>query len=159
MQLTLISSAFSHQGSVPQRYTCDGDDISPPLAWSGAPAGTKSFVLVVDDPDAPDPRAPRMTWVHWLLYNLPATAQTLPEGVKGAALPTGTKEGRNDWKRTGYGGPCPPIGRHRYFHKLYALDTILPDLGAPSKSDLERAMAGNILAQTELIATYEKARR
>jgi Raf kinase inhibitor-like YbhB/YbcL family protein len=159
MQLTLISSAFSHQGSVPQRYTCDGDDISPPLAWSGAPAGTKSFVLVVDDPDAPDPRAPRMTWVHWLLYNLPATVQTLPEGVKGAALPTGTKEGRNDWKRTGYGGPCPPIGRHRYFHKLYALDTILPDLGAPSKSDLERAMAGNILAQTELIATYEKARR
>ena len=93
------------------------------------------------------------------LGNLPAAAQALPEGVKGEALPTGTKEGRNDWKRTGYGGPCPPIGRHRYFHKLYALDTILPDLGVPSRPDLERAMAGHILAQAELIATYEKARR
>jgi Raf kinase inhibitor-like YbhB/YbcL family protein len=159
MQLTLISSAFSHEGSIPQRYTCEGDDISPPLAWSGAPAGTKSLVLIVDDPDAPDPRAPRMTWVHWVLYNLPATVQALPEGVKGGALPAGTKEGRNDWKRTGYGGPCPPIGRHRYFHKLYALDTNLPDLGAPLKPHLERVMAGHILAQTELIATYEKARR
>jgi Raf kinase inhibitor-like YbhB/YbcL family protein len=159
MQLTLISSAFSHEGSIPRRYTCEGDDISPPLAWSGAPAGTKSFVLVVDDPDAPDPGAPRITWVHWLLYNLPATVQTLPEGVKSGTLPTGTKQGRNDWKRTGYRGPCPPIGRHRYFHKLYALDTILPDLGAPLKPDLERAMAGHILAQADLIANYEKARR
>jgi Raf kinase inhibitor-like YbhB/YbcL family protein len=156
--MQLISSAFSHDGSMPQRYTCEGDDISPPLAWSGAPAGTKSFALIVDDPDAPDPRAPRMTWVHWVLYNLPATVQALPEGVKGEALPMGTKEGRNDWKRTGYGGPCPPIGRHRYFHKLYALDAILPDLGAPSKPDLERAMAGHVLAQADLIATYEKAR-
>jgi Raf kinase inhibitor-like YbhB/YbcL family protein len=110
MQFTLTSSAFSHQGSAPQRYTCEGDDISPPLAWSGAPASTKSFVLIVDDPDAPDPRAPRMTWVHWVLYNLPAAAKALPEGVKDHALPAGTKEGRNDWKRTGYGGPCPPIG-------------------------------------------------
>jgi Raf kinase inhibitor-like YbhB/YbcL family protein len=158
VQLTLISSAFSHQGSIPQRYTCEGDDISPPLTWSGAPAGTKSLVLIVDDPDAPDPRAPRMTWVHWVLYNLPATVEALPEGVKSAALPAGTKEGRNDWKRTGYGGPCPPIGRHRYFHKLYALDTNLPDLGTPLKPQLERVMAGHILAQTELIATYEKAR-
>src|SRR5262245_26150669 len=129
MQLTLTSSAFSHKGSVPRRYTCEGDDISPPLGWSGAPAGTGSFVLIVDDPDAPDPRAPRMTWVHWVLYNLPGTANALPEGVEDGALPEGTMEGRNDWKRTGYGGPCPPIGRHRYFHKLYALDTLLPDLG------------------------------
>lgn len=159
MLFTLTSSALSHQGSVPQRYTCEGDDISPPVAWSGAPAGTKSFVLIVDDPDAPDPRAPRMTWVHWALYNLPAAAKALPEGVKSDALPAGTKEGRNDWKRTGYGGPCPPIGRHRYFHKLYALDTLLPDLGEPTKPDLERAMKGHILAQAELIATYEKARR
>src|SRR5262245_31006044 len=159
MQFTLTSSAFSHQGSVPQRYTCEGDDISPPLEWSGAPAGTRSFVLIVDDPDAPDPRAPRMTWVHWVLYNLPAAAKALPEGVKGDALPAGTKEGRNDWKRTGYGGPCPPIGRHRYFHKLYALDTLLPDLGVPSKPNLERAMKGHTLAQAEVLATYEKAQR
>jgi Raf kinase inhibitor-like YbhB/YbcL family protein len=158
MQFALVSSAFSHQGSIPKRYTCEGGDISPPLAWSGVPEGTKSFALIVDDPDAPDPKAPRMTWVHWVLYNLPATAQGLAEGVKSGALPVGTKEGRNDWKRAGYGGPCPPIGRHRYFHKLYALDAILPDLGTPEKPDLEQAMAGRILAQAELIGTYEKGR-
>lgn len=157
--MQLVSSAFSNQGSIPQRYTCEGEDISPPLAWSGAPEGTKSFALIVDDPDAPDPKAPRMTWVHWILYNLPAGAQALSEGVQSGQLPAGTKQGRNDWKRTGYGGPCPPMGRHRYFHKLYALDTILPDMGVPSKPDLERAIAGHILTQAELVGTYEKTRR
>lgn len=158
MALTIESPAFPHRGAIPSKYTCEGDDISPPLKWSGVPQGAKSLVLIVDDPDAPDPAAPRMTWVHWVLYNLPPTTSGLPEGVSSAQLPPGTKEGLNDWKRTGYGGPCPPIGRHRYFFKLYALDTGLPDLGHPTKADLEKAMAGHILEHAELIGTYQKAR-
>lgn len=156
MPLKLISSAFSTGGNIPVEHTCEGADLSPPLSWSGIPAGTKSLALIVDDPDAPDPAAPRMTWVHWLLYNLPPAAAGLPEGVAPAALPAGTREGLNDWKRTGYGGPCPPIGRHRYFHKLYALDTLLPDLERPTKKQLEKAMQGHVLAQAELIGTYQK---
>ena len=156
MPLKLTSSAFSTGGNIPVEHTCEGADLSPPLSWSGIPAGTKSLALIVDDPDAPDPAAPRMTWVHWLLYNLPPAAAGLPEGVVPAALPAGTREGINDWKRTGYGGPCPPIGRHRYFHKLYALDTLLPDLERPSKVRLEKAMQGHVLAQAELIGFYQK---
>ena len=157
MPLKLASTAFAHNGAIPKRYTCQGEDVSAPLAWSGAPAATKSFVLIVDDPDAPDPKAPRMTWVHWVLYNLPQATAALPEGVKPGALPKGTLEGLNDWKRTGYGGPCPPIGRHRYFHKLYALDTLLPTMESPTKSDLEQAMKGHVLEKTELIGTYQKS--
>jgi hypothetical protein len=156
MSMTITSSAFAQNGSIPKQYTCEGKDISPPLAWSGAPANAKSLALIVDDPDAPDPAAPRMTWVHWVLYNLPAAGTGLPEAVK--ALPAGTLEGLNDWQRTGYGGPCPPIGRHRYFHKLYALDSVLPDLGKPTKQKLEQAMKGHIVAQAQLIGTYQKAR-
>ena len=156
MPLILTSPAFSNDGEIPRRYTCEGNDISPPLVWSGTPQGTKSLVLVVDDPDAPDPAAPKMTWVHWLLYNLPPTTEGLPEGVGAAGLPSGTQEGQNDWKNLGYGGPCPPIGRHRYFHKLYALDTVLADLDAPTKSQLEGAMKGHVLDQAELVGTYEK---
>lgn len=156
MPLKLISSAFSTGGNIPVEHTCEGADLSPPLSWSGIPAGTKSLALIVDDPDAPDPAAPRMTWVHWLLYNLPPAAAGLPEGVAPAALPAGTREGLNDWERTGYGGPCPPIGRHRYFHKLYALDTLLPDLERPTKVLLEKALQGHVLAQAELIGTYQK---
>ena len=158
MPLTLKSSAFSQKGSIPSLYTCEGEDISPPLSWSDVPEGTKSFTLIVDDPDAPDPNAPRMTWVHWVLYNLPAATRVLLEGMNPQKLPMGTKEGQNNWRRTGYGGPCPPIGRHRYLHKLYAVDTVLPDLRRPTKSQLERAMAGHVLAQAELIGTYKKAR-
>jgi Raf kinase inhibitor-like YbhB/YbcL family protein len=154
MSLKLQSSAFTHHGEIPAKYTCERDDVSPPLSWSGAPANTKSFVLIVDDPDAPDPKAPKMTWVHWVLYNLPADATALPEGAK--KLPAGTREGLNDWKRTGYGGPCPPIGRHRYFHKLYALDTDLPDLGRVTKADVEKAMQGHVVAHAELVGTYQK---
>ena len=113
----------------------------------------------MDDPDAPDPKAPRMTWVHWVLYNLPPSARGLPEGVAARDLPAGTKQGTNDWKRTGYGGPCPPIGRHRYFHKLYALDTVLPDLGAATKAQVEAAMKGHVVAQAELMGTYQKKGR
>ncbi|HXE38586.1 MAG TPA: YbhB/YbcL family Raf kinase inhibitor-like protein [Azonexus sp.] len=155
--LTLSSSAFAPGSPIPSRHTCQGTDISPPLAWHDAPAATQSLVLIVDDPDAPDPTAPRMTWVHWLLYNLPATAGGLAEGVSAAALPAGTREGVNDWGRVGYGGPCPPIGRHRYFHKLYALDTRLPDLQQPNKAQLLAAMDGHVLAMAELIGTYQKA--
>ena len=155
MNMTLTSTAFAHSGSIPARYTCDGKDQSPPLAWSGMPAGTKSLALIVDDPDAPDPAAPKMTWVHWVLYDIPPTTGALAEAVAKSALPTGTRDGLNDWQRTGYGGPCPPIGRHRYFHKLYALDTLLPDLGKPTKAALEKAMQGHILAQAELVGTYQ----
>ena len=154
MSLAITSALFAPNAAIPSLYTCEGKDISPPLAWSGAPAGTKSLALIVDDPDAPDPAAPKMTWVHWVLYNIPSVAGGLPEAVRSTALPAGTREGANDWDRTGYGGPCPPIGRHRYFHKLYALDVTLPNLGAPTKAKLEQAMAGHILAQAELIGTY-----
>lgn len=154
MSLTLTSPAFAHQAEIPAKYTCEGSDISPPLAWSGVPAGTQSLALIADDPDAPDPAAPKTTWVHWLLYNLPPTTKGLQEAVR--VLPPGTLEGLSDWRRTGYGGPCPPIGRHRYFFKLYALDSPLPDLGKPTKAKLEQALAGHILAQAELIGTYQK---
>lgn len=155
MAMTLTSSAFEANGEIPAKYTCEGADVSPPLSWSGVPDGAKSLVLIVDDPDAPDPRAPKLTWVHWVLYDLPPSATGLPEG---GALPKGTREGRNDWKKTGYGGPCPPVGRHRYFHKLYALDTTLGDLDAPTKADVEKAMKGHVLAEAVLIGTYEKGR-
>ncbi|MDH3769973.1 MAG: YbhB/YbcL family Raf kinase inhibitor-like protein [Nitrospirota bacterium] len=158
MSLILGSSAFAHDGEIPRKYTCEDQDISPPLSWSGVPDGTKSFALIVDDPDAPDPNAPRMTWVHWVLYNLPSTTRELPESATREVLPAGTKEGTNDWKRRGYGGPCPPIGRHRYFHKLYALDAALTDLGTATKPQLERAIEGHVLARAELIGTYQKER-
>ena len=156
MSLTIASPAFQHGDAMPARYTCEGENVSPPLEWSGVPAGTRSLVLIVDDPDAPDPAAPRRVWVHWVLYNLPASCIALTEAVR--ALPAGTLEGTNDWQRTGYGGPCPPIGRHRYFHKLYALDVVLPDLGRPTKLQLEQAMRGHVLADAQLIGTYLKER-
>ncbi len=158
MTLTLLSTVFPHQGEIPARYTCDGDDVSPPLAWSGVPTGTKSLLLIVDDPDAPDPQAPKLTWVHWLLYNIPPSQKGLAEAMDTQNLPPGTLEGTNNWQRIGYGGPCPPIGRHRYFHKLYALDTLLPDMHKPSKKNLEQAMHGHILARAELIGTYQRPR-
>jgi len=156
MALILKSPDFAHQGEIPKVFTCDGNDSSPALSWSGLPQNTKSLVLIVDDPDAPDPAKPKMTWVHWLLYNIPPTATELPQAVAVANLPVGTYQGKNDWKRTGYGGPCPPIGRHRYFHKLYALDIELPDLHHPNKTQLEKAMAGHVIGQAELIGTYQR---
>ncbi|MGD2083791.1 MAG: YbhB/YbcL family Raf kinase inhibitor-like protein [Chromatiales bacterium] len=153
-ELQIRSDAFGQRGSIPPRYTCDGQDVSPPLTWRGVPAGARSLVLIVDDPDAPDPAAPRMTWVHWVVYNLPATSQGLAEGV--SDLPAGARSGLNSWKRRGYGGPCPPVGRHRYFHKLYALDTTLPELERPTEGDVERAMQGHVLARAELVGTYQR---
>lgn len=156
MSMELVSPGFTDNAAMPARHTCEGGDISPALQWSGVPAGARSLALIVDDPDAPDPAAPQRTWVHWVLYNLPVAAPGLPEGVQVTQLPPGTREGRNDWKRTGYGGPCPPKGRHRYFHKLYALDVVLPDLHQPDKAQLLKAMEGHVLAQVELIGTYQR---
>jgi Raf kinase inhibitor-like YbhB/YbcL family protein len=156
MSLTLTSTAFTNGSEIPAKYTCEGQDISPPLAWSGVPAAAKSLVLIVDDPDAPDPAAPKMTYVHWVLYNIPANTTSLAEDV--GQLPAGTLAGLNDWRRADYGGPCPPIGRHRYFHKLYALDTTLPDLHNPTKAALEAKMKGHVIAQAELLGTYQKRR-
>ena len=154
--MELSSSAFAQNADIPRVYTCEGSDQSPPLAWSGMPAGTRSLALIVDDPDAPDPAAPRMTWVHWVLYNLPPDTTGLAAGASGARLPAGAREGLNDWKRPGYGGPCPPIGRHRYVHKLYALDIALPVLQPATKAALEKAMQGHILARGELVGYYRK---
>ena len=156
MALTLTSTAFVNGGAIPEEHTCDGRDAAPPLQWTGVPGTAKSLALVVDDPDAPDPKAPKMRWVHWVLYNLPATSTGLPKGCTEKDLPPGTKQGLNEWKRTGYGGPCPPIGRHRYFHKLYALDAALPDLSTPTRAKLEQAMGGHIVAQAELMGTYQR---
>lgn len=156
MAMTLRSTSFEDGGDIPRANTCEGDDTSPPLAWSGAPAGTKSFALIVDDPDAPDPKAPKMTYVHWVLHDIPAGADGLPAAATSGTLPPGTREGLNDWKRAGYGGPCPPVGRHRYFFKLYALDAPLGDLKPPTKATLEAAMRGHVLGQAQLMGTYEK---
>jgi len=158
MKLSIRSPAFAHNASIPPRYTCDGEDVSPPLAWSGAGSEARSLVLIVDDPDAPDPAAPTTTWVHWVLYNLPPQSDGLPEAVTEGELPPGTLQGVNDWGRSGYGGPCPPVGRHRYFFKLYSLDTVLPDLGRPTKARLLEAMEGHVLDHAELVGTYQRQR-
>jgi len=155
--MNLSSTAFAEGGDIPRKHTCEGDDIAPALSWSGAPERTQSLALIVDDPDAPDPAAPTRTWVHWVLVDIPPAASGIAEG--GRSLPQGCRDGLNDWHRTGYGGPCPPAGRHRYFFKLYALDTGLPDLQRPTKADLERAMHGHVLAQAQLVGTYQKHKR
>jgi len=152
--MELTSTAFTPQGDIPQRHTCEGEDIAPALRWTGVPDAARSLVLIVDDPDAPDPAAPQRTWVHWVLIDIPPAAPGLPES--GDPLPAGTRAGLNDWSRPGYGGPCPPIGRHRYFFKLYALDTTLPALHQPAKAAVEHAMQGHVLARAELVGTYQK---
>jgi Raf kinase inhibitor-like YbhB/YbcL family protein len=156
MKLSLKSTAFTQGGNIPATYTCEGDDLAPPLAWEGVPPGARSLVLIVDDPDAPDPLAPKMTWVHWVLFNLSPDVSGLPQGAKSVDLPPGTGEGLNDWNRTGYGGPCPPVGRHRYFFKLYALDTVLKGLDRPTKAQVEAAIQGHVIEKTELVGTYQK---
>jgi hypothetical protein len=156
MTLTITSSAFEPNGAIPREHTCDGGDRSPPLAWSGIPPGAKSLALIVDDPDAPDPAAPRTNWVHGVLYNLPPDTPGLAAGASPGGLPAGARQGLNDWRRAGYGGPCPPVGRHRYVHKLYVLDTVLPDLASPTKARLERAMEGHVIGRAELVGTYQR---
>lgn len=151
--MNLTSPAFQNGAEIPAKYTCEGQDIAPPLASSGMPPNAKSLALIVDDPDAPDPAHPQRTWVHWVVYNIPSSSTSLPEGGQ---LPPGALQGLNDWKRPGYGGPCPPTGRHRYFFKLYALSTTLPNLGQVTKDKLEAAMKPHIVARAELIGTYQK---
>jgi Raf kinase inhibitor-like YbhB/YbcL family protein len=151
--LRLTSSAFAPGQPIPAEHTCEGANSSPPLAWSGAPEGTKTFALIVDDPDAPDPKKPKMTFVHWVLYNLPADCHGLPAATQ---PPEGSAVGVNDRRQKAYTGPCPPIGRHRYFHKLYALDARLPELADASKGQVERLMEGHILEKAELMGTYQK---
>ena len=154
--MEISSPRFSSYGPIPRVHTCQGADQSPMLVFSDVPAEAKSLALIVDDPDAPDPEKPQRTWVHWVVYNIPPTTTSLPDGVTPETLPEGALNGKNDWKKTGYGGPCPPIGTHRYFHKLYALDIVLPDLHEPTKDQLLEAMKGHILATAELVGTYRK---
>jgi len=156
MPMIIMSPSFKQGGDIPARHTCDGPNISPMIEWSEVPSGTRSLALIVDDPDAPDPEAPRTTWVHWVVYNIPANAKSLPETFAMDGLYAGTMLGLNDWNRSGYQGPCPPIGKHRYYFKLYALDTVLPDLNTPTKAALEKAMKDHILARSELLGRYQR---
>lgn len=155
---TLTSGSFRDRDTIPTRYTCDGLDISPSLSWTSPPASAQTLVLIVDDPDAPDPTAPQTPWVHWLLYNIPPDCGGFAEGIAAKDLPPGCQQGKNDWGRTGYGGPCPPRGKHRYRYKLYALDTELPRLGNPIVATVEQAMTGHVVAQTELTGMYRRLR-
>ena len=157
MTLKITSSAFQQGGSIPAKYTCEGQDVSPPLAWAGAPSSAKSIAIIVDDPDAPDPAKPQRVYVHWVLYNIPGGISSLSENASRSGLPKGAVQGKNDWGKPQYGGPCPPIGRHRYFFKVYALDTELTGLSGATKADVERAMKGHIVDSGELVGTYQKS--
>jgi hypothetical protein len=156
MSLSITSPDFEPGGGIPAVHTCDGANTSPALSWTGVPPNAKSLVLIVDDPDAPDPAAPQRTWVHWVLYNIPADATGLTAGIQPTELPAGTRIGNNDWKDARYGGPCPPIGRHRYFFKLYALDEVLSEFGHETKAHLEKAMDGHVIEHAELVGTYQR---
>jgi hypothetical protein len=157
-ELTITSTSFKNNEEIPIRHTCEGADVSPEVSWTGVPSRAKSLALIVDDPDAPDPAAPKKTVTHWLLYNMPTKTTTLPEGVSTDELPAGTLQGINEGQRTGYSGPCPPVGQHRYFFKLYALDAKLPDMKQPTKAALEKAIKGHVIARAELIGLYQKQR-
>jgi Raf kinase inhibitor-like YbhB/YbcL family protein len=156
MALLMNSPAFAHGGLIPQRYTCDGANVSPPLQWSGVPLSAKSLVLIIEDPDAPDPEAPKTTWTHWILYDIPPTVHELPEDLARHGIPAGAHDGLNDWLKTDYGGPCPPVGTHRYFRRLYALSAVLPDLHRPHRSTLAQAMHGKVLAEAALVGLYAR---
>ncbi|MBI4598198.1 MAG: YbhB/YbcL family Raf kinase inhibitor-like protein [Candidatus Omnitrophica bacterium] len=152
MPLTLTSEAFAEGAPIPSACTCDGKNASPALAWTEPPPGTRSFALIADDPDAPG-----NTWVHWVVYNIPIAARELPDGLqKTAERPDGTRQGLNDFGKVGYGGPCPPSGTHRYYFKLYALDTELNFTTTVTKAKLEQAMRGHILGQAQLMGTYQR---
>lgn len=151
--MRISSNAFASGHEVPTKYTCQGQNALPPLEIADVPGGAKSLAIIVDDPDAPDPAAPQTTWVHWVIYNIAAHTKSIPEAAKG--LP-GALDGINDWKVTGFRGPCPPIGKHRYYFKLYALDVTLPDLHKPTKATLEKAMHGHVLAEAQWMGVYQK---
>ncbi|HJQ10076.1 MAG TPA: YbhB/YbcL family Raf kinase inhibitor-like protein [Gemmatimonadaceae bacterium] len=159
MTLKVTSSAFQQGGSIPTQYTCEGKDLSPPLQWSGLPNNAKSVAMIVDDPDAPDPAKPQRVYVHWVVYNISPQTTSLAENASKSGMPSGAVQGKNDWGNTAYGGPCPPIGRHRYFFKLYALDTTLTGLQNATKADLEKAMKGHVVDSGELMGTYQKTKK
>jgi len=152
MGLMVKSSAFKEGEMIPKKYTCDGEDISPPLSWEGVPEGTKSIAIICDDPDAP-----MGTWVHWVLFNLPPGTNTLPEAVPPeAVLENGARHGINDFRKLGYGGPCPPGGTHRYYFKIYALDIVLGLQSGASKADLLKAMEGHVLSEGQIMGRYKR---
>ena len=157
-ELAVSSPAFNEGGAIPSKYSCDGGDLVPPLAWRGVPDKARSLALIVVDPDVPDPAAPVRSWVHWVVYAIPPGTEGIAESHAENALPPGAKEGLNDWKRTRYGGPCPPKGKHRYYFRLYALDTTLAELANPTKADLETAMDGHVVASAVLMGTYERTK-
>lgn len=154
--MTITSTSFRHHGVIPSRYTCDGQNVSPPLTWSGVPENTKSLVLLVDEPDAYEPKEHKMPRVHWVLYNIPPDTQGLPEGIAAGALPHGTLQGTNDWHEVGYRGPCPPTGSHHFVHKLVALNVMLPDLQLPSEAGLETLIHSYTIERAELIGRYQR---
>ncbi len=153
MIISVTSKEFSEAGLIPKKFTCDGKDVSPSLSWTGIPAGARSIALICDDPDAP-----MGTWVHWVVYNMPAEVKGLPEGVTATnGLPSGATQGINDFRKYDYGGPCPPSGTHRYYFKIYALDTQLDLKAGASKSELLKAMEGHIMSQGQLMARYKRS--
>jgi Raf kinase inhibitor-like YbhB/YbcL family protein len=159
MTFKLISPAFGHNGSIPSLYTCEGEDSSPPLAWSDVPSGTRTLALIMDDPDSPDPAKPQRVYVHWVVYNISPLTLKLPLNAARTGLPLRALHGTNDWDKQTYCGPCPSIGRHRYFFKLYALDTQLQGFRNPTKAQVEAAMEGHLIDNVELVATYEKRKK
>jgi Raf kinase inhibitor-like YbhB/YbcL family protein len=158
MTMTLTSPAFAHGAEIPVRFTCDGEETSPPLRWANLPDGTKSLALIIDDPDVPDPAAPKRTFVHWVLYDIPSSENGLAEGASNRGLPPGARQAQNDGGDVTYCSPCPPRGRHRYFHKLFAVDRIIGQLANNTRAGLLEAMEGHVLARAELIGTYERSR-
>lgn len=154
MALMLESPSFENRGPLPARFAKDFDNTSPPLRWRGEPGGTKSYALVVEDPDAPDPRSPQKTFCHWVVYDIPPIAHELPEAASSRGLPNGAEQGDNDWGEPAYGGPQPPVGRHRYFFRLLALDTLLP-VQSYDRDHLLRAVEGHVLEEAQLVATFD----
>ncbi len=152
MTLALTSPAFAHRADMPRVHTCQGEDTSPPLRIAGVPKGAKSLVLTMDDPDAPDPKAPKLVWDHWVVFDIPPTMHEILENTS----PPGARVAKNGWGRNDYGGPCPPIGKHRYFFTLYALDKALGLPASATKADVLKAAQGHVLEKTELIGMYEK---
>lgn len=155
--MEIISQAFKHEDEIPRVYTCEGKDISPPLEWKNVPTNAKSLVLIVEDPDAPDPKAPKMLWIHWVLYNIDPQVTGLSENITIKNLPAGAVTGITSWNNPHYGGPCPPIGKHRYYFRLYALDVKLPQIDKLTAENLKKAIKDHVLAEAVLMGTYQKA--
>lgn len=156
--MKILSSAFQDGQEIPTKYTCEGEDISPPLSWEDVPGNTKSLALIVEDPDAPDPKAPKMVWIHWVLFNIDPKSKGIPENAMAHELPKDSQQGLTSWKKTNYGGPCPPIGRHRYYHRLYALDLVFSNVQNPTADTLRQIMRDHVIAEAVIMGTYQKSK-